>query len=244
MKLVITMAGEGKRFREVGFEEPKHMIKVNNTTLFHFAISSLNDFFDETFIFITQKKHQSEKFIQEECHDLGISNFEILQISEITDGQATTAYLADSLIKDSEPVVIYNIDTYVEKGELLKKYIVGDGFIPIFAAEGDQWSFVKLDDNDFVTAVAEKEKISDLATIGFYYFGKWEYFKEAYTEQPKLMKNKYKEKYVAPLYQWMIKKNMKIQIKQIDEKKVHVLGTPEDVVKFNPSFGIMEEYSS
>jgi len=237
MKVVITMAGEGTRFIKAGFSTPKHMIKIGKTTIFNFAISSLKDFFDEPFIFIAQKKHKSEDFIREECRDLGITNFKILQISETTDGQATTAYLADSLIDDSEPVIIYNIDTYVEEGELLKKDIRGDGFIPVFCAEGDKWSFVKVNDKGYVTAVAEKKRISELATIGFYYFDRWEYFKEAYTEYSAIIKNKYHEKYVAPLYEWMIKKGMKIQIKEINAKKVHVLGTPEDVLKFYPSFG-------
>lgn len=237
MNVVITMAGEGKRFRKVGFREPKHMIKVGNTTLFNFALLSLKDFFDESFIFITQKKHKSENFIKEECRDLGITDFEVLQISGTTDGQATTAYLADSLIEDSESVIIYNIDTYVEEGGLLKKDIRGDGFIPVFCAEGDKWSFVKVNDEGVVTAVAEKKRISGLATIGFYHFDKWEYFKEAYIEYSELMKDKYHEKYVAPLYEWMIKKGMEIQIKEIDDKKVHVLGTPEDVLKFYPLFG-------
>jgi len=237
MKVVITMAGEGKRFRKAGFREPKHMIKVGETTTFNFALLSLKDFFDESFIFITQKKHKPENFIRKKCQTLGITDFKILQISETTDGQATTAYLADSLIEDSEPVIIYNIDTYVEEGELLKENIRGDGFIPVFIAKGNKWSFVKVNDKGVVTAVAEKERISGLATIGFYYFDKWEYFKKAYIEYSEIMKNKYHEKYVAPLYEWMIKKGMEIQIKEIDAEKVHVLGTPEDVLNFYPSFG-------
>jgi len=236
MKIVITMAGEGYRFKKAGFSHSKHMIKVGNTSIFSFALTSLKDFFNEPFVFITQKKHKSENFVIEECRNLDITNLKILQISKTTDGQATTAYLADSMIEDSESVIIYNIDTYVEEGELLKDDIRGDGFIPVFCAEGDKWSFVKVNDEGVVTAIAEKEKISNLATIGFYYFYRWKYFKEAYAQYSEITKNKYHEKYIAPLYEWMIKKGMKIQIKKINAEKVHVLGTPEDVLKFYPAF--------
>ena len=40
------------------------------------------------------------------------------------------------------------------------------------------------------------------------------------------------EKYIAPLYNYMIEKGMKVTISIVDPKKVHVLGTPEELKTF------------
>ena len=40
------------------------------------------------------------------------------------------------------------------------------------------------------------------------------------------------EKYIAPLYDFMIQKGMTVTISIVNAKKVHVLGTPEELNTF------------
>jgi hypothetical protein len=40
------------------------------------------------------------------------------------------------------------------------------------------------------------------------------------------------EKYIAPLYNFMIEKGMEVTISMVDANKVHVLGTPEELEAF------------
>ena len=111
--------------------------------------------------------------------------------------------------------------------------IDGDGFIPCFQAEGTHWSFVKIDDSGKAIEVREKERISDYCSIGAYYFksaGLYsELYEEYYSGGKHLEKN---EKYVAPLYNLMITKNMDVRIQILNKNKVHVLGTPEELIAF------------
>ena len=41
--VVITMAGLGSRFREVGYDVPKYMIEARGKTLFEWSMESLRD---------------------------------------------------------------------------------------------------------------------------------------------------------------------------------------------------------
>ena len=50
MNIIITMAGEGKRFKDIGYDVPKHLIKAKGKTLFEWSILSLSNFFDNNFI--------------------------------------------------------------------------------------------------------------------------------------------------------------------------------------------------
>jgi len=104
--------------------------------------------------------------------------------------------------------------------------------MPCFHAEGDHWSFAKIDEKGNVVEVREKVRISDNCTLGAYYFSSARLYKDLYEEfydDSKIEKN---EKYIAPLYNYMIEKGMSVTISIVDAKKVHVLGTPEELQIF------------
>ena len=141
--------------------------------------------------------------------------------------------LAKNVWDKESALMIYNIDTYVEAYEMKTGQIAGDGFIPCFHAPGDHWSFAKLDANGKVVEVREKERISDNCTLGAYYFKTCalyeQLYNEYYTSEEKLEKG---EKYVAPLYNYLISKGGDVRISIVDFEKVHVLGTPEELNYF------------
>ena len=242
LTIVITMAGLGSRFKKAGYKVPKYMIEVHGKTLFEWSMESLSGYYDKEneYIFIVRKEDNSRDFIQGMGQKLGYKKVTVVEIDYLTDGQATTAMLAASHWDQESSLMIYNIDTYVEAGEMRTEQIKGDGFLPCFHADGDHWSFVKLGADDKAVEVREKSRISDNCTLGAYYFktgGLYEnLYKEYYSSDEKLEKG---EKYVAPLYNYLISKGKDVYISIVDYDKVHVLGTPEELEVFrsNPCFG-------
>lgn len=239
MTIVITMAGLGSRFRKAGYTVPKYMIEAHGKTLFEWSMESLAGFEmkKNTCIFIVRKEDDASEFIRDKCADMGISDVKIIEIDYLTDGQATTAMLGAGEWNKGDSLMIYNIDTYVEAGEMNASQIAGDGFIPCFHAAGDHWSFAKLDETGKVVEVREKVRISDNCTLGAYYFktcGLYEQlYSEYYTSDEKLEKG---EKYVAPLYNYLIGKGGDVRISIVDYDKVHVLGTPEELDYFKENY--------
>jgi len=238
LTIVITMAGAGNRFKDAGYTMPKYEIPAHGKTLFEWAFSSLTGFFEhsEQIIFIILKENNAVPFIkavmkkyEEEC-----PHWDILAIDEITDGQATTVYLAKNKWKKENGLLIYNIDTFVEPGIMTFQQIHGDGFIPCFGGDGDHWSFVKLDDTGKALEVREKERISNNCTVGAYYFKNCALYEQVYLDYyvNNSRKINLKEKYVAPLYNQLIKQGGEVYISAIPADAVHVLGTPEELSKF------------
>ena len=236
MNIIITMAGLGSRFRKAGYKVPKYMIEVNGKNLFQWSMLSLADFNKQEnvkYIFVVRKEDNAKDFITEEINKMGINDVNVIELEELTDGQATSALLAKDYWNENEEMIVYNIDTYVEPDVMKYSEIQGDGFIPCFNAEGEHWSFVKLDENQNAVEVREKQRISDNCTIGLYYFKSCKLYQELYEEYYKDGKNMEKnEKYIAPLYNYMIEKGMKVNISNLPFEKVHVLGTPEEVEEF------------
>lgn len=237
MQIVITMAGLGSRFKKAGYICPKYQIEAFDKTLFEWSMESLKGYYDEknAYFFIVRKEDAARDFIESAAQKCGIdkSKVTVIEIDYLTDGQATTALLAGKYWDADDSLMIYNIDTYVESYEMKAEDIEGDGYIPCFKAEGDHWSFVKLDSNNDAVEVREKVRISDNCTLGAYYFRTCalyeQIYNEYYTEGRALDAN---ERYVAPLYNYMIQKGMKVRISLVDPAKVHVLGTPEELDVF------------
>jgi dTDP-glucose pyrophosphorylase len=235
MTILITMAGLGSRFRQVGYKVPKYMIEVKGKTLFEWSLVSLENFKqpENQYIFIVRKEDDAKVFLEQKCTNIGIHNFTVLELEAMTDGQATTAILAQNLWDKDSELLIYNIDTYVEMGEMRPEQIKGDGFIPCFHAPGNHWSFVKLDDKGNAVEVREKQRISDNCTLGAYYFKTCSLYEKLYNEYYGEGGNmECGEKYIAPLYNYLISKGGQINISVVDFNKVHVLGTPEELEIF------------
>jgi dTDP-glucose pyrophosphorylase len=161
-------------------------------------------------------------------------NCNIVQIEVVTEGAACTTLLAKDFINNENPLIIANSDQYVEWNPIDFYYKMietkSDGGILTFKSTHPKWSFVKLDENDNVIEVAEKKPISDIATVGIYYFTRGsEYVK--YAEQ--MIANEIRvnnEFYVAPVYNEYIKD--KKRIKTFNIQKMWGLGTPEDLNLF------------
>jgi len=224
----------GARFKEIGITKPKHEIIVKGKSLFEISMLSLSDFFSETFLFIVRRDCYNADTILTLCKKIGIFNYEIIEITDLTDGQARTALLADKYIDGEDSIIIYNIDTAVEPFKLKKGELSNyDGFIPCFNAEGEQWSFVKPSDSErgVVAQVVEKKRISNLATIGFYYFKRFLDFKETVEKYQIDIKANYIELYIAPVYQYLIDQNKKVGFSVIDSHFITNLGTPSEIEK-------------
>lgn len=228
MNVLIPMAGAGSRFAKVGYTFPKPLIEVKNKTMIQVVSENLN--IDARHIFIVQKSHY-EKYHLKTLLNLISPGCEIVQVDGVTEGAACTTLLAKELIDSDYPLLIANSDQFIEwdSNEFMYSMMADgiDGGILTFRSTHPKWSFASLDENGYVTRVAEKEPISDIATVGVYYWSKGsDYVK--YAEQ--MIKKEAKvnnEYYVAPVYNEAILDNKKF--KTFDVKKMWGIGTPEDL---------------
>ena len=77
---------------------------------------------------------------------------------------------------------------------------------------------------------SEKVKISDNASVGAYYFKSASEYIRVYNEYYKDEANMEKgERYIAPMYNQLIKENKDVRITIIPYEAVKCLGTPEEL---------------
>lgn len=231
MNVLIPMAGAGSRFEKAGYTFPKPLIDVRGKPMIQWVIDNIN--VEAKYIFIVQKSH-FEKYNLKETINNFCPNNEIVQVDGITEGAACTTLLAKQFINNDEPLIIANSDQFVEwnSDEFIYSCSASDldANILTFNSTHPKWSYVKLNELGYVTEVAEKKPISDIATVGIYYWRKGsDYVK--YAEQM-IVKNirVNNEFYVCPVFNEAILDGKKIRTFNIE--KMWGLGTPEDLEYF------------
>ena len=236
MNVLIPMAGAGSRFEQAGYTFPKPLIEVNGKPMIQVVVENLN--IDAKHIFIVQKSHYEKYNLKYLLNLITNNNCEIVQVDGITEGAACTTLLAKELIDNDEPLVMANSDQFLEwdSNEFMYSMVADDvdGGIVSFEATHPKWSFAKLGEDGFVTEVAEKKPISNIATVGVYYWRKGsDYVKYAEQMIEKDIRTN-NEFYVCPVYNESIEDEKKIKIFPIE--KMWGLGTPEDLERYINDF--------
>jgi HAD superfamily hydrolase (TIGR01549 family) len=231
LNVLIPMAGAGSRFEAVGYTFPKPLIEVRGKPMIQVVVENLN--IEAKYIYIVQRSH-FEKYNLDYLLRLITPNCEIVQIEGLTEGAACTTLLAREFIDNEESLVIANSDQFVEwnSGETLYSFMADgiDGGIVTFKATHPKWSYARIDESGIVQEVAEKKPISDIATVGIYFWKKGsDYVKYADEMIEKNIRTN-GEFYVCPVFNQAIEDGKKFRIRNIDQ--MWGLGTPEDLNYF------------
>lgn len=241
--VVITMAGRGSRFAKAGYKRPKYEIEALGRPLFDWSMLSLDAFRNAgwRFRFAVRSELGARDYVLARTEFLEIADAEILTLDTVTDGQATTALLLAETAPPDEPIAIYNIDTFVAPGAMMPPSQQDcAGWIPCFRAPGDGWSFARTGADGKVVELREKQRISDHATVGLYWFDTASQYIDAYHTYYGIAGREEKgERYVAPLYNQLIAEGKTVSIAELHREDVGMLGTPEQVATFvaNPPPG-------
>ena len=231
LNVLIPMAGAGSRFEQAGYTFPKPLIEVNGKPMIQVVVENLN--LDANYIYVVQKSHR-EKYNLDTLLNLLTPGCKIVETNGLTEGAACTALLAKDYIDNDNPLFFANSDQFVEwdSNEFMYKMqeTDADGGIVSFTATHPKWSFAKIDENGLVTEVAEKNPISDIATVGYYF---WKYgsdfvkYSEQMIEKNIRVNNEF---YVCPVFNQAIEDCK--EIRTFNTNGMWGLGTPEDLNEF------------
>jgi len=235
MKILIPMAGEGSRFAKAGYTFPKPLIDVRGKPMIQHVIENLDSGNVSSFIFLVRKEHlEKYQSIELLLNRLTRSRSCIVIVDKLTEGAACTALLARYLVNDPDPLLIANSDQIVdyskENFRLLQSHTKADGIVFSFKSTHPKWSFSKLNHNDEVTVVAEKNPISDNATCGIYWYKHGKDFVRCADQMIRKNIRVNNEFYIAPVYNELILNGGLVLPFFVN--KMHGLGTPEDLEEY------------
>ena len=241
---LIPMAGAGKRFTDAGYVIPKPFIDIDGIPMVVRAALALPK--ADKYIFVCRSEHLKEIPIQNIITKY-ISNFEIVVIDKLTEGQAITCLAAKNLINSEDILTIGASDNDMiyseDKFNLLFENNNLDGLVwsfkgnPAVLQNPLMYGWIKLkDQSHIIEEIKCKEPISenplhDYAIIGAFTFKKASYFFDAVD---KMIFENHKinnEFYIDVAINFCIKNNRIMSNFEVD--KYICWGTPKDLNEYN-----------
>lgn len=241
MNILIPMAGDGNRFKDIGIDTPKPLIVTNGKTLIEHTINSLN--IDGHYIFIT-KKYENEEYNKKltQIFEDSVNSFTEIQVYGKQYGTSYSALHAKDYINNDDELILTNCDQVLDwnSQEFLKiSRSNGDGSLLLHESDSHKHSYALIENNK-VTKLAEKNPISSSALVGLHY---WKRGSDFVYSAEKLIKDSLsfgKEAYVSLTYNYLINDGKNIIPYFIESNQYISLGTPRDIEIYEAK--VMEYY--
>jgi dTDP-glucose pyrophosphorylase len=233
MKILIPMAGEGSRFAKEGYTFPKPLIDVCGKPMIQAVVENLD--FDCEYIFLVRDSHVKKYAgVLHTLERITNGRCSIVAVENLTEGAACTALLAEKYINNDEGLLIANSDQIIdyqrENFITLKSLTSVDSIVFTFNDVHPKWSFVKTNSRGFITEVAEKKPISNIATCGIYWYRKGSDFVKYANKMIEKDIRVNNEFYIAPVYNELISDGKTLIPFFVN--RMWGIGTPEDLRRY------------
>ncbi len=226
-RLIVLAAGEGKRFQQEGYTDPKPLIDVLGIRMLELVIRNMKDQLQEDcqVTIITRDVFGNVFGFMEK----NMENASSIRLSEMTGGAAETALKGLNHGLDlGEKIIICNCDQLVlfDGKKMLKSLDKNAGAILTFEEPSlnPKWSYAEVGKGGKITRVAEKVAISTHATVGVYGYASRTVAAEAIGKMMAANDRFNNEFYLCPAYNYIDG-----TISNISSKRMWGLGTPEDL---------------
>ena len=221
------MAGLNTRFHDVGFDIPKYLLPWREETIIYEILKQLGTF-DEVLLLANKRDVYFMPDLIKTIEPLGLGKNNIHYIGD-TNGQAHTAYIGASLLKNRiQTFFVHNADTLLMGRDFKSiESTMSDAYVDVFIANNPKYSYVRSKDG-LVTEIAEKSSISPFASSGLYGFYNAQLYEKMYEA---LLENfTGKEMYIANVLDYMIKNNnLFVGLNELNNSyETIVLGTPQE----------------
>jgi dTDP-glucose pyrophosphorylase len=225
--LVICMAGLNTRFHDVGFDIPKYLLPWREETIIYEILKQLGTF-DEVLLLANKRDVYFMPDLIKTIEPLGLGKNNIHYIGD-TNGQAHTAYIGASLLKNKlQTFFVHNADTLLMGRDFKSiESAMSDAYVDVFIANNPKYSYVRSKDG-LVTEIAEKSSISPFASSGLYGFYNAQLYEKMYEALSENFTGK--EMYIANVLDYMIKNNnLFVGLNELNNSyETIVLGTPQE----------------
>ena len=214
------------------YARPKPLIDIKGRPMVSWALDSLKTIDYEKVVFVALEEHEREFEVTSLLREL-VPSAEVVLIPEVTSGQLCTVLAARSYLEEADDVLICPSDTLIQSelgAEIRERPEECVGIISVKNMPGDRWSFARVDDSGKVVEVAEKRRISNHASTGFYYFSKASDLIDIGSKMVGSGDQTCGEYYVIPVYQKLIDEGGTVLLSSASE--MYDMGSEEAKVLF------------
>lgn len=227
MNIIIPIAGSNRNTADTQYI--KSLQEIERKTILQHVFEAIQPVKADHFVVVVKQEDVNTyhldnvvKLLRPEA-DVVIAKGETL-------GAACTCMLAIDQIDLEKPLLIVGSDQVltVPYQEIIEEFQRKDydGGVAIFDDVHPRWSYVRLDESDYVIEAAEKRPISRNAAAGFYYFKKASHFMEAAKKMILKNANVNGKFYICPSFNELILEQKKIGVYRVEKAQYYNFNNP------------------
>lgn len=227
MNIIIPIGGIGQRFKDEGYLMPKPLINVLGKPMVVRVIDSLNITEDDCIYIVYNNQLREFNFESLIKFYFPKKPIKFISLNHLTKGAAETVLCCLNTLSNDElnkNFLLVDCDTFYTD-DIITSYKTSDHKNLIYYFEDTTidpiFSYIKVDSDNKILDIKEKEKISDNANTGAYGFAHG-YLLKTYCEQ--ILNTKNSELYISHIYNNLLKNNIDVHGKKISN--FHCVGTP------------------
>ena len=220
MKILVPIVEDEMR----GVETPygRSLYEIERKTILQHVCEQLRAIDNAEFVFVLGKQDAQKRHLDEVIR-LIAPGAAVVMADGQTAGSACSCLLALDSLKEDEPLIVAGGDQMVtvDLRPIVEKFVGRgwDGGVIYFDDVHPRWSYIRIDEEGFVTQAAEKMPISRNATTGFYYYKRAGDFTGAVFSMIRKKSSVGGKYYVCPAYNELVLRQKKIGTHQIEKEK-------------------------
>ena len=215
MKIVIPLAGFGKRLRPHTFTKPKPLINVAGKPVLGHVLDAFEtlDNVEEIIFIVGHLGEQIEEYVAKEYPHIKARYFK----QEDLNGQSTAIYLARGHLHG--PMLMVFVDTIIKTDLSLLKDETADAITWVKAVDDPRrFGVAEVGPDGMVTRLVEKpdDVANNLVVVGFYYFKRSELLIDCIREQIERDIRTQNEYFLADAVNLMLERGLKMRVQMVD----------------------------
>ena len=229
MNIIIPLGGKGERFKNNGYNDPKPLIKIFEKQMIFYVLNNLKFKEQDNIFIIYYNLNNFEEIILNKY-----PNTKFIKLNKQTRGAAETIMIGlEKIIEltNIKKCILLDCDTFYTQDILDLYRNINDN--AVFYTKNFEskpiYSYIKLDENNIITDIIEKKKISDNANTGIYCFNNID---ELYYYSKYIVDNEIKfnnEFYTSCVIYETIKDSKIFKGIELNSNNVFNLGSPEQL---------------
>jgi dTDP-glucose pyrophosphorylase len=239
IQVLMPAAGGARPFTEAGHRFPKPLIEVLGQPLVAYAVASARPAEPHRFVFVVSAA-DAGRYHLDATLQLLAPDCAVRLTEKPTAGALCTALLAIDELDPDKPLLLANADQWLRHGcaAALADFRDRDLDVGIvtFNALHPRWSFVAVGRDGLVIETAEKRPISNLATVGLYYYRTASLFLRSAEQALRKNVTVNGQFFIVPAINQLILEGARVGHHAMANDDFFPLGVPSDVQRFTEVF--------
>jgi glucose-1-phosphate thymidylyltransferase len=215
MKIVIPLAGFGKRLRPHTFTKPKPLVIVAGKPVLGHVLDMFQrlDNVEEIIFIVGHLGEQIEEYVDKEYPHINARYY----VQQELNGQSTALYLARERL--TGPMLMVFVDTIIDTDLAKLKDETADAVTWVKAVDDPRrFGVAEVGPDGYVKRLVEKPKDLDnnLVVVGFYYFKEAERLMDAITEQIERDIRTQGEYFLADAVNLMLARGLQMRVQPVE----------------------------